>query len=138
MDCERCGATIQSNRVLCRDCASEPPRRIRIAIGFFTVYWGFFLLFAYGITATTPSGPFTRLPIFFAIMATYLLWGLWNLVFRAWGVTLIVWGLFLVIWPLAVYASPHLPIQHGYWILPIPVFIWFVYHQHDLYLGESD
>lgn len=138
MACERCGASTQRGTTLCRDCASDPPRRVRVAIGLMAVYWGAFTLFTYGMIATTPSGPITRLPLLFASVSGVVLVGLWQLRRRTWGWALIWWTLFFISWPLAVYVSPHFTVNYVGWVLPIPAFVWFVYYQHDLYLDDRD
>ncbi len=101
-------------------------------------YWGAFTLFAYGTTATTPSGPITRLPLLFASVSAAVLVGLWQLRRRTWGWALIWWTLFLVSWPLAVRLSPHFTNSHAIWVFPIPAFLWFVYRQHDRYRENGD
>lgn len=136
MSCERCRASTQRGATLCRDCASDPPRRIRVAIGFMAVYWGAFILFTYGTIATTPSGPTTGLMLFFSGASAGILIGLWRLDGRVWGWAQIFYALFLVLGILGIGVSPLFTVRDAGWLLPLPAFIWFIYHQHDLYLDD--
>ena len=101
------------------------------------VYWGAFIMYTYGTLATTPDNWITGFMLVFGAGGMSSLIGLWQLKERTWGRAQIWYALFFGLGLLGIFVSSAFPVTDVVWLLPIPVFVWFIYRQHPLYLPDA-